>query len=84
MTLGSIPLGQFIGSLVSVAFFFIAGAYLLWIWPVEVRRKVESGKLSESEAKEKLRKANPKFGYFAFLAAVCQLIIVLMQWFSRT
>jgi hypothetical protein len=54
------------------------------MWPVELRRKVESGKLSEAEAKEKLRKANPKIGCLLFLAAITELAIVLMQWLSHT
>ena len=84
MMLGTIPVGQLIGSLISVAFFVVAGAYLLWMWPLEVRRKVQSGKLTEAEAKEKLRKSNPKIAYLLFLAAIGQLILVLVQWFSHT
>ena len=82
--IASISFAQFIGDLVWVGFLVFVGAYLLWLWPAEVRRKLQAGKLSEAEAKEKLRKANPKFGYLAFLGALCQLALALIQWFSHT
>jgi hypothetical protein len=81
---GTIPSAQFIGGLVSVALCVLGGIYLLWIWPVEARRNVQSGKWTEAEAQERLRKAKPKYGYLLFIAAICDLIVQLTQWHSKT
>lgn len=75
----SIPLSQLIGGLIWNGLMFVAGAYLLWIWPLQVRRQVQSGKLTETEAKEKLRKTNPRLGYLAFLVALGGTILGLMR-----
>jgi hypothetical protein len=79
--LSIIPLGQFVGGMIETTLIFAGGLYLLLAWPRIIRRKVESGKLSEAEAEEKLRKP-PKLGYGLLFIAAGQFIIQLMQWFS--
>jgi hypothetical protein len=79
--LSIIPLGQFVGGMIETTLIFTGGLYLLLAWPRIIRRKVESGKLSEAEAEEKLRKP-PKLGYALLFIAAGQFIIQLMQWFS--
>jgi hypothetical protein len=80
--LSAIPRAQFIGGLFSVGLCILGGVYLLCIWPAEVRRKVEAGKWTEAEASERLRVTKPKYGYLLFGAAVCDLVVQLMQWYS--
>jgi len=80
--LSAIPLSQLVGGMIETALIFAGGLYLLLVWPRIIRRRVESGKLSEVEAQEKLRKPGPKLGYLLLFAAVGQFIIQLMQWFS--
>jgi hypothetical protein len=80
--LSTIPRAQFIGGLIGVLLPVLGGVYLLWIWPVEARRKVESGKWTQAQANERLRVAKPKYGYLLFVAAIGDLIVQLMQWYS--
>jgi hypothetical protein len=80
--LSIIPLSQLVGGMIETALILAGGLYLLLVWPRIIRRRVESGKLSEAEAQEKLRKPSPKLGYLLLFIAGGQLIIALMQWFS--
>jgi hypothetical protein len=74
-----IPIGQFIGGLIWCGLLFAAAAYLLWFTPFEVRRRIASGRLTDAEAGEKLRKLK-KTGYWMFAAAILSLTTQLMQW----
>jgi len=80
--LSIISLSQFGGGMIETALILPGGLYLLLAWPPIIRRRVESGKLLEAEAQEKLRKPSPKLGYLLLFIAGVQLIIALMQWFS--
>jgi hypothetical protein len=82
--IGTIPIGQLVGGLIETFLISCGGVYLVWIRPYQVQQKVKSGKISEAEGQEKLRKLNPKLGYLLFVVSVCQLFVQLSQWFSHT
>jgi hypothetical protein len=65
-----IPTGQQIGECVEYALFFGVGAYLAWFWPRRVRRQIESGKLTEEQGHQKLKKFSPLLGYLVMMAAI--------------
>jgi len=59
-----------IGSCVEYALWFGAGAYLAWFWPRRVRRQIHSGKLTEEQGRQKLKKFSPLLGYLVMIAAI--------------
>jgi hypothetical protein len=65
--IAQIGFGQMIGEAVEALMWFGVGAYLVWFWPQRVRRDVQSGNLSASEADAKLKKFNPRFGYLVMI-----------------
>ena len=60
----TIPTGQFIGSTIEHFVFFVAGAYLVFLWPRRIERQVASAKITRDEGDAKLKKVRPWFGYF--------------------
>jgi len=62
--LSTIPTGQFIGSTIEHFVFFVAGAYLVFLWPRRIERQVASAKITREEGDAKLKKVRPWFGYF--------------------
>jgi hypothetical protein len=74
----NIPTGQQIGSCVEYALWFGVGAYLAWFWPRRVRRQIESGKLTEEQGRQKLKKFSPLLGYLVMVAAI---VFALSQFF---
>jgi len=74
----SIRAGQLIGSCIEYGLWFGVGAYLAWFWPRRVRRQVQSGKISEEQARQTLRKFSPLLGYLVMIAAI---VFALSQFF---
>ena len=75
--MAAIPLSQFVGDLMWSVLLLVVGAYLLWLSPYRVRRQLQSGKLTEAEAEEKLRKSRP-VAYLLFAAAILSLLAQLI------
>jgi len=69
MSLGA-HAGQMIGSSIEHALWFCAGAYLAWFWPRRVQRDVQSGRITEEQGREKLKKLSPLLGYLVMIAAI--------------
>ena len=65
-----IPTAQLIGGCIEYGLWFAGGAYLAWFWPRRVQRDVQSGKLSEEQARAKFKKFSPRLGYLVMLAAI--------------
>jgi hypothetical protein len=74
----AIPYGQFVGGLVGAAFFVIAGAWCLYVWPRSIRRRIDRGDVDAFDGLEKLRKA-PLFGYMFLLIAIADTVGTLDQ-----
>ena len=66
----SVRIGQLVGGCIEYAIWFGVGAYLAWFWPRRVRRDVQSGKISEEQGRQKLKKFSPLLGYLVMVAAV--------------
>jgi hypothetical protein len=66
----SANIGQLIGTCVEYALWFSGGAYLAWFWPRRVHRDVQSGKISEEQGRQKLKKLSPLLGYLVMVAAI--------------
>jgi hypothetical protein len=69
----NIPTGQLIGECVEYVLWFGAGAYLAWFRPALIRRQIQSGKVSEEQGRQKLKKLSPLLGYLVMIAVVFAL-----------
>jgi hypothetical protein len=66
---GHIKYGQMIGECVEYALWLAGGAYVVWVLPRHVHRDVQSGKITEEQARKKLKMFSPMFGYLVMIAA---------------
>lgn len=74
LILGNIPIGQQVGDCIWNLFLIVAGAYIVWRWPNKLQSQVQSGKLSEAQAKEKLKTFSPRLGYLVIIWGIICLV----------
>src|ERR1700738_1504496 len=79
MNLHSIPPGQFYGELIDALFWFIVGAWLLYVWPHPIRRNIDRDELTNEEGEAKLRRLPPKLGYVLIIFGIGQILLELQQ-----
>ena len=65
-----IPIGQLIGGCIEYAIWFAVGAYIAWLRPRRMHDAVLSGKISEDEARQKLKNLSPFLGHAIMIVAV--------------
>ena len=65
--LATIVTGQFIGGCVEDAFWIGVGVYVVWFWPRRIRRDISLGKTTKEQGLAKLKKFNPRLGYFIII-----------------
>jgi hypothetical protein len=63
----TIGTGQFIGGCVEALMWVGAGIYIVWFWPIHVRRDIASGKVTEEQGLAKLKTFNPRLGYLVIV-----------------
>ncbi len=66
--------GPMVVGCLECALLFGVGAFLAWLWPRRVHRKVEAGDMSEQQGRDRLRQFSPMLGYLAMTAAILLLI----------
>ena len=71
----SIPTGQLVGACIEYAFWFAVGAYIAWLRPILLRRRVEGGKISAEQRDASLKKFAPHLGYAVMIAAIAFALI---------
>ena len=74
MTFASIS-GQLITSLILI----VIGVWLLWFWPRSIRRKIDSGDISEEAGENALRKIQPGQGYIIIIIAIVLMFMKLWK-----
>ena len=67
--IGLTPHDEFWDAIFTGLILFSIGAYLLWLWPRRIRRKVRQNRLSEEEAESVLSKIPPRQGYLFVVIA---------------
>ncbi|SRR5216684_1892852 len=75
----SIPPGQFYGDLIDDLFWVIVGAWLPYLRPQRIRRKVDRGEITNEDGETELRKLPPKVGYVLIIVGIGQMVIQLEQ-----
>jgi hypothetical protein len=76
--IADIPLGQFIGGLVSAIFWLFVAVWLFYFWPRSVRTRIARHELSESEGEAKIKNTSI-LGYIFIAVAVADAITTLSQ-----
>jgi len=69
----TIGTGQFIGGCVEDLIWVGAGIYVVWFWPRQVRRDIESGKTTEEQGLAKLKKFHPRLGYLIIIFGLARI-----------
>ena len=79
LILANIPIGQQIGGSIWNLFLIALGVNLVWLWPNKLQSQVQAGKLSEAQAKEKLKKFSPRLGYLVIIVGIVCLVKDFIQ-----
>jgi Na+-transporting methylmalonyl-CoA/oxaloacetate decarboxylase gamma subunit len=69
---------KFWGALITGFLLFSIGAFLVWLWPQSVRRKVKQNRVTEEDAENLLSKIRPQ-GYLLMVIAVAVTLAELWQ-----
>jgi hypothetical protein len=77
--LANIPIAQHIGDCIWNLCVIAAGAYIVWRWPKKLQSQVQSGKISEAQAKEQLKKFSPRLGYLVIIVGIVFLVRDFIQ-----
>jgi hypothetical protein len=80
--IGTIPTGQFVGSMIERVLVLVVGLYLLLLWPKLVRRRVATGKISPEAADAKLKKLRPWYGWLAIGSGLWGVYLDCSLYFS--
>ena len=70
---------RFVGALLDSIFFMLFGAYMVFLWPRQILRKIQSGRLSEELGRKTLKNFHPAWGYIMIVFGVGHLIYALIH-----